>query len=52
VTVNDSEVADCFYIAPEALDRELQENPTRYTPWLKLEWPLIREKFWSQVEAL
>ncbi|RUR27394.1 isopentenyl-diphosphate Delta-isomerase [Vreelandella andesensis] len=52
VIVNESEVADCRYIAPEALDRELRENASHYTPWLKLEWPCIREKFWSQVASL
>ncbi|TVP55648.1 MAG: isopentenyl-diphosphate delta-isomerase [Halomonadaceae bacterium] len=52
VTVNDREVADWCYIAPETLDRELIDNPQRYSPWLKLEWPRLRQEFWSRLEAL
>ncbi|MBS3805296.1 MAG: isopentenyl-diphosphate delta-isomerase [Oleiphilaceae bacterium] len=51
VEVNASEIADWCYIAPETLDRELAENPERYTPWLKLEWPRLRKEFWSRLEA-
>lgn len=52
VRVNDNEVADWRYISPDELDRELAENPQRYTPWLKLEWPRLRNEFWSRIEAL
>ncbi|MDX1587507.1 MAG: isopentenyl-diphosphate Delta-isomerase [Oleiphilaceae bacterium] len=52
VTVNASEVSDWCYISPEALDRELTENPQRYTPWLHLEWPRLRQEFWHRVQAL
>ena len=51
VEVNANEIADWCYIAPETLDRELAENPDRYTPWLKLEWPRIRDEFWLRLEA-
>lgn len=52
VRVNENEVVDWCYIAPETLDQELAENPDHYTPWLKLEWPRIREEFWSRLEGL
>lgn len=52
VSANDSEVAGCRYIAPDALDRELRENASRFTPWLKLEWPIIREHYWLRVMSL
>ncbi|GEN26896.1 isopentenyl-diphosphate Delta-isomerase [Halovibrio variabilis] len=52
IEVNESEVADWCYIAPDTLDRELAVNPERYTPWLKLEWPSLRKAFWPQIEAL
>lgn len=52
IAFNESEIADCCYIAPEALDQELADNPERYTPWLKLEWPCLRQRFWNRLEAL
>jgi isopentenyl-diphosphate delta-isomerase len=52
VAVNENEVADWCYIAPETLDRELAEKPESYTPWLKLEWSRLREEFWGRVRGL
>lgn len=52
IAVNENEIADWYYIGPEALDRELSENPQSYTPWLKLEWSRLREDFWSNVSGL
>lgn len=52
VIANDSEVADFRYIAPDALDAELRKNAECFTPWCKLEWPLIRKKYWLRVRAL
>lgn len=52
IILNENEVADCRYIAPEALDKELRQNAECFTPWFKLEWPLIRKKYWLQVESL
>jgi isopentenyl-diphosphate delta-isomerase len=52
VRANDNEVANWCYITPENLDRELAENPERYTPWLKLEWARLRAEFRSRLAAL
>lgn len=52
IKVNDNEVANWCYIAPESVDLELAENPERYTPWLKLEWPRLRKEFWARLNAL
>ncbi|WP_077530939.1 isopentenyl-diphosphate Delta-isomerase [Vreelandella utahensis] len=52
VEVNESEIADWRYITPEAMDRKLVETPEHYTPWLKLEWPNLRNNFWDRVKAL
>lgn len=52
VQVNVNEVADCRFIAADELDRELETNPDQYTPWLKLEWPRIRQAHWARVESL
>ncbi len=52
VAVNPTEIAAWRYIAPEALDRELAENPKTYTPWFKMEWPRIRSDHWDAVRGL
>lgn len=52
IEFNATEVAACCFLSPATLDRELAEHPERYTPWLKLEWPRLRNEFWSRVEAL
>lgn len=51
VSVNANEVSAWDFMAPEALDRDLIDRPDAYTPWLKLEWPRIRQTHWAQVEA-
>jgi isopentenyl-diphosphate delta-isomerase len=52
VHVNPHEVSQWRFVAPEMLDRELCQRPERYTPWLKIEWPRIRESHWSEVERV
>jgi len=52
VSVNVNEVAETRHISPEQLDLELREQPAAYTPWLKLEWPRIREEHWDAVAEL
>lgn len=52
VTVNVNEVEDWKFIEPDELDRELTRNPDAYSPWLKLEWPRIREQHWDVVQSL
>lgn len=43
--INATEVADWRWIAPQALDAELDRAPEAFTPWLKLEWPRLRRDF-------
>lgn len=42
VQENPLEVADWRYLSPPALDRELQQTPEIFTPWMKMEWQRIR----------
>lgn len=35
------EIAAFRYLSPEALTREIEAEPQRFTPWLKLEWAEI-----------
>ncbi len=52
IVVNENEISACAFVAPDALDHELATRPERYTPWLKLEWPRIREAHWATVMAV
>ncbi|HET7312977.1 isopentenyl-diphosphate Delta-isomerase [Salinisphaera sp.] len=52
VAGNPNEIADFAFISPARLDAELAAYPDRYTPWIKMEWPRIREAHWSTVTGL
>lgn len=52
VSYNRNEVAETRWIEPGELDAALTENPEDYAPWLRLEWPRIRQQHWDTVEAL
>jgi len=49
-TINHNEIAATRMMSASALDRELAESPSQYTPWLKLEWARVRES-WPVVES-
>ncbi len=38
INPNSNEIADWRFFSREELNRELADNPGRYTPWMKLEW--------------
>ena len=42
---NSNEVDEMRYLAPDELDREMQEDPDSFTPWFKLEWTKVRELY-------
>lgn len=42
IVVNENEIADWRFVSVETLDRELEEHPERFTPWMKLEWHRIQ----------
>jgi isopentenyl-diphosphate delta-isomerase len=42
---NGNEIAAWRFVAPAALDREIDAAPERFTPWLKLEWQRLRTDF-------
>lgn len=48
VHANDHEIAALRFVAAGALEDELEQHPDRFTPWFKLEWQTLREKY-SQV---
>ncbi len=45
VHANPNEVDDWRFVEPEALDRELEEHPERFSPWLQMEWRQLREHY-------
>jgi isopentenyl-diphosphate delta-isomerase len=38
---NSEEISAIRFVSADALDRELAENPERFTPWFKLEWDAL-----------
>ncbi|MGH8192242.1 MAG: hypothetical protein ACREP2_12435, partial [Rhodanobacteraceae bacterium] len=38
-------IAAWRYVKPADLDREIEETPDRFTPWLKMEWQRLRGDF-------
>lgn len=52
ISVNVNEVDDWKFMDADELDRELEANPDAYSPWLKLEWPRIRDEHWSTIQSL
>ena len=49
VHANETEIADWCWIDVAEFERQLAEEPDRYTPWLKLEWAQMREQYWATV---
>lgn len=43
VRANRTEISAWRFVAPDALDREIEHQPGRFTPWFRLEWPRVRE---------
>ena len=39
-----SEIAAWRWIAPDALTLEIERNPERFSPWMKLEWAELRRR--------
>ena len=46
---NDSEIAAVRYVAPAALDAELEAHPERFTPWFKQEWRELKSTYREQL---
>ena len=51
VRANDTEVAEWRFVKPEALDDELERQPDRFTPWMKMEWARLRSEYVSALDA-
>ena len=51
-STNANEISEWRYIKPEQLEQELQDQPQAYTPWFKMEWLEIQEKFKHVIDKL
>ena len=45
VQPNSEEISAIRFVTAEALDRELAENPERFTPWFQQEWRELNDKY-------
>ena len=52
VRPNRTEVDDWQFLAPEAVDRWLAEDPDTLTPWFKMEWAKLRREYADNIESL
>lgn len=50
VRPNRTEVSDWRFLHPDQLGRELENQPEHFTPWFKLEWPQVRDRFVNSPE--
>jgi len=47
IRANRNEVADWRFVHPDELEYELLARPDQFTPWFKLEWPMVRNHYFS-----
>lgn len=48
--VNASEIAEWRWTSPDKLDREIEIEPSMFTPWLMIEWKRLRTDFLAEFE--
>ncbi|MCP4326616.1 MAG: isopentenyl-diphosphate Delta-isomerase [Psychromonas sp.] len=51
-TANVNEVSDWRYESIDVLDKKIAESPEIFTPWLKLEWQMLREQYFNKTQSL
>lgn len=52
VRVHPDEIADWRWVGPDEVDRELAEHPERFTPWFKLEWQALMDRWRGRIRAV
>lgn len=50
VRANESEIQAVRYIEPAELERELTDSPEHFTPWFRMEWQELRDKYAAQLK--
>ena len=51
VRANAEEIAAVRFVSADTLDRELAENPERFTPWFKMEWEALKTNHSAVLET-
>lgn len=51
-TANENEIEDWKYISFDDLNSTLNNNPHEFTPWFKMEWKILQEKYREQIMQL
>lgn len=49
VSAHPDEIADWRWLDADALTAEMAATPDRFTPWLQMEWAVIRERFLADI---
>ncbi len=52
VRPNENEIAAWRFVDPDALTAEIEADPDRFTPWLKLEWQRLQRDFRRRLGAV
>ncbi len=52
VRANRNEIAAWRFVDPGELNAEIEAEPDRFTPWLKLEWQRLQQDFRAELTAL
>lgn len=50
VIANKNEIEEWQYIPVEKLDQKIEDDPTQFTPWFKIEWQRMRTEFWVGIQ--
>ena len=45
-----SEVAECKFISPQKLNREIKASSENFTPWMQMEWNTILGSYKIDIE--
>lgn len=47
--VNSNEICEWQWLAPDELDKQLEQTPEQFTPWFKMEWRRLQQDFATQI---
>lgn len=47
---NDAEIAELRFVSPDDLQREIDAQGKRFTPWFRMEWQRLNEDYPEQLE--
>ncbi|UCF65709.1 MAG: isopentenyl-diphosphate Delta-isomerase [bacterium] len=51
VRPNKNEIEEWQYLSVQELDQKIEDDPTQFTPWFKIEWQRMRTEFWPAIQT-